>query len=91
MVSCVICVGASKLFPFDMWMTFSRLALCFAFPVYVMFLPLFIGVPFDVSHAGIEVGWTDLCIKPDPFNIGMVQKQISLKPPWAARPGYLRS
>jgi len=46
-----------------------------------MFLPLIYRVPFDLSHASTEVDWTDVCVKLGPFNISMVQKTISLKPP----------
>lgn len=49
------------------------------------------NVPFDLSHQGTQVTWTDLHIHLDPFSIGMASKPFVLKPPLAADAAYLRS
>ena len=81
MVSCFLCVGTRELLPFDMWIDLLQISTLFCTSCLCDVPALVYRVPFDLSHASTEVDWTDVCVKLGPFNISMVQKPISLKPP----------
>ena len=48
-------------------------------------------VPFKLAESGRAVTWIDLRLDLDPLSVSVAQKTLTIKPPWAAKSGYVRS